>query len=196
VFLDAVVIRRLLPLLALGLLATGCPARAPAPKAPLLRGERVTRAVKPAPRRVKPWRYWRDELGRFHTIGQLWNAINRHHDALGYALHPRYLTTRVRSSRRRAQHPGRARARPRPGDPPRVRPTLPPIDRPPVDVRARAPLCRRACNHVRAICYAARRICQIARRLREYRALLTCRRATARCTDARRAARRRCRTCG
>lgn len=187
-------IRRLAVLVSLGLVAQASGCMAPARRSrPTLGG--ATRAgpkkvTKAAPSRETPWRYWRDELGRYSTIPQLWNAINRHHDALGYALQPRYPTTRITLPRRRVHR------RPGAGDPPPDRPSPPRIDRPPVDAHARAPLCRRACNHVRAICYAARRICQIARHLREYRALVTCKRATARCADARRAARRRCRSCG
>jgi hypothetical protein len=186
---DGVVIRRLAVLIPLGL-AAGCLSKVPAHRLADPRGVQVTRKVKATPREraAERWRFWRDELGRYHTIGQLWNAINRHHDALGHALHPPYPTTRVGPYHRRVT-PRRPVGLPPPDPPP------PRIDRPPVVVRARAPLCRRACNHVRAICYAARRICQIARHLREYRALLTCQRARDRCADARRAARRRCRAC-
>ena len=196
VFLHGVVNHRHAGWIPLGLLTalltSGCASRGSLDHATLGGEKQTTRSPKatPDPDRARPWRYWRDELGQFNTIGQLWGAINRHHDALGHALHPRYPTTKILHPRRRV------RQRPGMGAPPPDHPAPPQIDRPPVVVRARAPLCRRACNHVRAICYAARRICQIARRLQDYGALLTCKRATTRCADARRVARRRCQSCG
>lgn len=173
--------------LALGALAVGCAAPRGAHRKA---GGSTLHTVKgkPTPARVHR-RHWRDELARYHSIPQLWNAINRYQDALGYALHPGYPSTPVVVPYRRW------RPRPRAGGSPPDRPAPPRIDRPPVGARGRAPLCRRACNHVRAICYAARRICRIANRLRETRALIICKRATARCADARRTARRRCNAC-
>jgi len=189
--------RRLLPILLLAapVLTTGCPSagRHAQPKvkaAPPATVEKPKAAV----RKIWPFEgeYWRDELGQFNSIPMLWRAINKHQDGLGQALNPGYRSYRISPLVRR--RPPRRRVGGGSTVPPRPRP--PDIDRPPVTQRGGPPLCRRACNHVRAICYAARRICRIASHLRDYRALQTCKRATARCADAKRAARRKCPSCG
>ncbi len=204
--MSSVVTHRPTALIPLGLLAVsmvlfaGCSGRAPLYRT-TTKKSKITTPTKAAPSPIKPRRFRPGEMVHYRTIAKLWNAIDRHHDALGYALHPRYPSTTVARPRTRPRpryrHGPSQRVTPRPGAgrPPTLRPPPPRINRPPVGVRAGSPLCRRACNHVRAICYAARRICQIARRLRDYRSQLTCKRATARCADARRATRRRCRSC-
>ncbi|MFH2010123.1 MAG: hypothetical protein ABI333_26230 [bacterium] len=188
--------RRLLPILLLAapVLATGCAASGGRVQ-PKVKASQPTTVLTPkADPARKDWhssgRYWRDELGQLDSIPVLWNAINRHQDSLGEALNPGYRSYRIDRlvvTRRPPRRVGAGSTTPRP------RP--PDIDRPPVTQRGGPPLCRRACNHVRAICYAARRICRIASQLREYRALQTCKRATARCEDAQRAAARKCPAC-
>ena len=127
-----------------------------------------------------------------NTIPKLWNAINFHHDQLGRSLSTSQLDAYLPPPRRpRVRIPPRAG-----GPPPRDVPTPPVVDRPPVTTRStRGPLCRRACNHVRAICYAARRICRLADHLQEERSQLICRRAQGRCRDAHTTAQRRCPRC-